>query len=325
MKRLFCLILAVAALGLCACSADAPAQRELFAMDTLMSLQVWGDETVLGELTGELTRLDALLSVTDASSDIARLNDGATIDGEAAALVARAAEYSAETGGAFDPTVYPLVRLWGFTEETQRVPDSDEIASALAHVGTENILLADNSVTLQNGAAVDLGGIAKGYAADCCAAILSASEATAALLSLGGNVQTYGTKPDGSDWQIGIADPAAPDSAIGVISVGGTAALVTSGGYQRNFTQNGKTYHHILDPETGAPAESGLSSVTVIADCGAMADAYSTALFVMGLDEAIAFWRETQTFEAVFITDAGEIFATSGVSLSGCEFTVVTP
>ena len=323
MKRQIFVLLLLAALLLGGCGAKVPAQKELFAMDTIFSLKVWGDEAALDAVSDELTRLDALLDATDAESAIGRLNAGETIDGEAAALVRQAVAYSEATGGAFDPTVYPLVRLWGFTDETQRVPSDAEITAALANIGTNQVQLDETAVSLHPGAAIDLGGIAKGYAADRCVALLQQSDATA-LLSLGGNIQTYGAKPDGTPWTIGIADPQQPEQAVASVAVTGTKALVTSGGYQRYFEADGVTYHHIIDPKTGRPAESGLASVTILADSGTMADAYSTALFVMGLEDAVDFWRAEQSFEAVFITTDGEIYATEGVSLSGCEFTVIT-
>ncbi len=324
MKRRIFVLLLLAALLLGGCGAKVPAQKELFAMDTIFSLKVWGDEAALDAVSDELTRLDALLDATDAESAIGRLNAWEPLDGEAAMLVRQAVAYSEATGGAFDPTVYPLMRLWGFTDETQRVPSDAEITAALANIGTNQVQLDETAVSLHPGAAIDLGGIAKGYAADRCVALLEQSDATAALLSLGGNIQTYGTKPDGTPWTIGIADPQQPEQAIASVSVTGTKALVTSGGYQRYFEADGVTYHHIIDPKTGRPAESGLASVTILADNATMADAYSTALFVMGLEDAVDFWRAEQSFEAVFITTDGEIYATEGVSLSGCEFTVIT-
>ena len=323
MKRQIFVLLLLAVLLLSACGTRAPVQKELFAMDTVFSLKVWGDEAALDAVSDELTRLDSLLDATDEASAIGRLNAGEPLDGEAAMLVRQAVDYSEATGGAFDPTVYPLVRLWGFTDETQRVPSDAEIAAALTKIGTEQVQLGENAVSLHTGAAIDLGGIAKGYAADRCVALLQQSDA-AALLSLGGNIQTYGAKPDGTPWTIGIADPQQPEQAVASVAVTGTKALVTSGGYQRYFEADGVTYHHIIDPKTGRPAESGLASVTILADSGTMADAYSTALFVMGLEDAVDFWRAEQSFEAVFITTDGEIYATEGVSLSGCEFTVIT-
>ena len=321
-QRIFVLLL-LAVLLLSACGTRTPVQKELFAMDTVFSLKVWGDEAALDAVSDELTRLDALLDATDAESAIGRLNAGEPLDGEAAMLVRQAVAYSEATGGAFDPTVYPLMRLWGFTDETQRVPSDAEITAALANIGTNQVQLDETAVSLHPGAAIDLGGIAKGYAADRCVALLEQSDATAALLSLGGNIQTYGTKPDGTPWTIGIADPQQPEQAIASVSVTGTKALVTSGGYQRYFEADGVTYHHIIDPKTGRPAESGLASVTILANSGTMADAYSTALFVMGLEDAVDFWRAEQSFEAVFITTDGEIYATEGVSLSGCTYTVI--
>ena len=296
-------------------------------MDTLMRVKIWGSDAAADAVQQEVYRLEKLLSVTENSSDVALLNCGGykRISDETDELLHSALTISERTGGAFDPTVYPLVRLWGFTEATQRVPSQDELQAALSHIGIENVDAQDGFAELKNGAQLDFGGIAKGYAAERCSSILQASGVEAALLALGGNVQTVGSKPDGTPWAIGIADPAQPEQSLATLRFTGPLALVTSGGYQRYFEKDGVRYHHILDPKTGMPAQSGLASVTVLAQSGTLADALSTALFVMGLDEATEFWRASDDFEAVFITDDGEIYATAGAAelLDDCEFQVI--
>lgn len=326
MKRI-CAVLLLGCLLLTSCRTAEPAERDFFAMDTLMHVKIWGSAEAADMVEQELFRLDGLLSVTDESSEISQLNFGQTeaVSEETASLLRSAVALSERTGGAFDPSVYPLVRLWGFTQDAQQVPSQEELQGALCSIGTQNIRFDGNRILLENGAQLDLGGIAKGYAAERCAALLQSAGVEAALLSLGGNVQTVGTKPDGTPWAIGIADPNRPEQALATLRFTGSLALVTSGGYQRYFEENGVRYHHILDPSTGLPARSGLDSVTILADSGTTADALSTALFVTGLEKAAEFWRASDDFEAVFITDDGEIFATQGAAelLDGAEFQVI--
>lgn len=330
MKRFFTVFLTavlLTALLLTGCTTSAPQEAEFFAMDTLMSVKLWGGEAATSDVSGEINRLEALLSATRETSVLSQLNEtgSAELSGDTASLLAQALALSERTGGAFDPTVYPLVEAWGFPTKEYRVPDRTELDSLLSCVGTEYLHFDGSTVTLDAGTRLDLGGIAKGYAAQCCAELLNEKGVEAAILSLGGNVQTVGSKPDGSAWVVGIADPSDPSQAIAVLTFEGPMALVTSGAYQRYFEENGVIYHHILDPQTGLPADSGLLSVTVLAEDGTLADGLSTALFVMGLEEGTRFWGESNDFEAVFLTSEGKILATEGAApfLSGCEYSVI--
>ena len=330
MKRFFKIYLTVALLMaflLTGCTSTGPQEAEFFAMDTLMSVKLWGGEAATSDVSAEINRLEALLSATRETSVLSQLNaaGSAELSGDTASLLAQALALSERTGGTFDPTVYPLVEAWGFPSKEYRVPDRTELDTLLSCVGTKHVHFDGSAVTLDAGTRLDLGGIAKGYAAQCCAELLKEKGVEAAILSLGGNVQTIGSKPDGSAWVVGIADPSDPSQAIAVLTFEGSMALVTSGAYQRYFEEDGVIYHHILDPQTGLPAGSGLSSVTVLAEDGTLADGLSTALFVMGLEEGTRFWRESNDFEAVFLTSEGKILATEGAApfLSGCEYSVI--
>ncbi len=305
MKRLGCLVLALALL-LCGCrQADGPTEMTVFAMDTVMDLKLWGPDAqqAAQKIQVLLQELEATWSVTDEDSLLSRLNRGqGTPDPRQQALLDLALEYKALTGGAFDPQLSAVADLWGFRSKAYAVPDAARIREALQ--------------TRQ----WDLGGILKGYAGNEAVSLLKALKIDRAILNLGGNVQTYGQKPDGSPWIIAIENPRG-GQPVGQLAVSGTMAVVTSGNYQRYFEQDGKRYHHILDPETGYPAESGLASVTVVCSDAAKADALSTALFVMGLEEAAAFWRSHRDFQAVFVTLDGGIRVTADACFSGspCE------
>ena len=177
-------------------------------------------------------------------------------------------------------------------------------------------------VVLGEGQRLDLGGIAKGYASEEICRILRQEGVESGLIVLGGSVQTLGARPDGSLWRIGIQHP----DGSGYLGVwtGRDCAVVTSGDYRRYFEQDGVVYHHILDPETGAPAESGLRSVTIICRDGLLADCLSTALFVLGVEQGTELWRNSDDFEAVFLTEDGKILATQGVTLTGCSYETIS-
>lgn len=308
MKRLFCVLLCLA-LCLCAgCSAEKKQTKTLFAMDTVMELTVWGEDAQAGleQITALLQDLEKTWSAQDKKSVLSQISNGQTpeLSAEQKELLDRVEELSLYTGGAFDPKLGAVSRVWNFTADTHAVPSAQAIEDALAQEQW------------------DLGAALKGYAGQQAVELLETMDIDRALLNLGGNIQTFGEKPGGVPWNIGIQNPDGGDP-VGIVAVTGTASVVTSGDYQRYFELEGVRYHHILDPETGCPADGGLRSVTVICRDGLKADVLSTALFVMGLEKATEFWRQSDDFEAVFITTEGKIFATAGAKLSGCEAEVI--
>ena len=320
MKKLFCLLLAVLLLlPATSCGkTQEPARQELFAMDTYMSLAAYGDgaQEALAAAAREINRLERELSRTVETSDVYILNSAGTaaVSDETASLLQTAVSCSEKTGGLFDVTIAPLVTLWGITSDSPRVPLQSEIDALLPLVGSGHIHLDGSTVTLDSGCAVDLGGIAKGYASDRVAQILSQYAVTGAAISLGGNVYVCGQKPDGTAWSVAVQDPKDTAAYAMTLTMTDTFA-VTSGGYQRYFTaDDGTVYRHILDPRTGKPAETDLLSVTVIAQNGTVADAYSTALYVMGEEAACDFWRQNGGFDLVLITADGRVLYTPGLA-----------
>lgn len=329
----------LALLVLCACgstgqesaadtpAADARTDKTIFAMDTVMDLTPFGPN---GELAADaaadrIMELEQLFSVTIDSSDIATVNaaEGSPVQvsDDTAALLAAALEYCKKTDGALDVSIYPVLREWGFTTGEYQVPADDTIQTLLENVNWRNVSLKDHTVQIADGMQIDLGSVAKGYAGDQVMEVFRQKGVTSGMISLGGNVQTLGAKPDGSNWRIAIQDPLGGDGYVGVVEVT-DQAVITSGGYERYFEQDGVTYWHIIDPATGAPARSGVISATIVGDSGTMCDALSTAFFIMGPDRAAEFWRTYGGFDYLLVLEDGSLVLSEG--LSG-RFTAVEP
>lgn len=295
-----------------------PLSHSIFAMDTVMDVTIYGDEEQLRDIENIVYSIEDELSVTNATSAVYQLNTAGSlvVDMELASLVTRSLDLCKETDGALDITIYPVSRAWGFTRGQYQVPDTSELNRLLANVDYNGVStdICDNQTTirLKSGKQVDFGSVAKGYAADRIVEYMASSGISGGLINLGGNVHTYGTKPDGSLWKIGIANPENVSEYVGYLELT-DRAVVTSGGYQRYFEQDGKIYHHIINPATGYPADNDLASVSVIGESGFMCDGLSTALFVMGLDEAINYWRDHGDFELVLVDKAGNVYITKGL------------
>lgn len=312
----------------------APAERSIWAMDTQMDLRIYGnpkldqgDQTLLDSLCASLQDLDRELSATDADSALSALNrEGSTDNENLTKLAAQALEISKLTGGALDITLYPVSLAWGFTRETQQIPEPEELKDLEDRVGMERISLEGGGLHLEPGTMLDLGALAKGYAADLLRERMERA-GTPGILSLGGNIQTVGTKPDGADWVIGVQDPEDPGRYGLTLRIQGAKAVVTSGDYQRYFEQDGVRYCHILDPKTLAPVRGSLRAVTVVADSGLRADGLSTALFVLGREAGQELWRSQRDFEAIWMEEDGSIWITPGLEAvtQGDPFTVIRP
>lgn len=337
LKKAKILFVLAAVLLLTGCVGNTPYQEQIsfFSMDTYMEITAYGHiNTALNDCRDEIFRLEALLSVTDSSSDIGRINASGVTDvsPDTAEIINYAKLIGEETGGALDITVYPVLKEWGFTTGEYKIPDSETLNDMLKKVDFTQVQIEENTlptVTVPSEVQLDLGALAKGYASDKAAEMLREKGITSALINLGGSIMTIGVNPSsGSPWRIGIRDPFSLEENIGVIEVS-DKAVVTSGGYERCFTaEDGKTYHHIIDPATGYPAESGLVSATVIGDSGMKCDALSTALFVMGAEKAEEYYREKGGFDMILVTESGEILITEGIAdgftnLSGMSILVI--
>lgn len=293
--------------------------KDIFAMDTYMTVTAYGKnaENGVNKAVDEINRLETVLSAEKQESDIYKLNEtgSGTLSTDTKNIVSKALEINKTTNGAFDISIYPLMVKWGFTTQKYNVPSKNEISKLLKDVDSSKIIFDEKSgnIKLKENMKIDLGGIAKGYTSSRVMQIFKECGVKSGLVSLGGNVQALGTKTDGTAWQIAIENPDKSSDYIGVVSVK-DKAVITSGGYERYFEKNGKTYHHILDPETGYPAESGLKSVTIVSDDGTLADALSTSLFVMGKEKALDYWREHKNeFDTVLVEDNGDITITGGL------------
>ena len=363
-------------------NSSSPHKTTFFAMDTAMSITAYGDDSLFDGKTSPLDEarelilsLESKLSVMDENSIIYKINhaDGneVQVDAETGGLLERTLDLCRRTDGALDITIYPVVRAWGFTTGVYRVPGDEELYELLKKVDYKKIRIsltsntdstadtADNkgsekngsaadiasahySIFVENGMMLDLGAAAKGYAAEKTADLLKKSGISSAVISLGGNIKTIGTKPDGSDWNIAIASPfvinsddaqglsstispSAQSGYAGILKVS-NKSVVTSGGYERYFEENGKHYCHIIDPSSGCPVDNGVLSVTIVAEDSFLCDALSTALFVMGAEKTADYWRSSLKsndfrFDYIMITDDGMIYITEGIKDS---FTVDT-
>lgn len=293
---------------------------DLFAMDTYMTMRAYGDnaEEALDAASECIKELERTFSVTDEGSDLWKINNSGGVPVEVcddtAKLIDAAKEYGADTDGALDITVYPVLKEWGFTTGEYKIPSREKLDELLEHVDFNNIVTDGNTVTVPADVQIDLGALAKGYTGDQVMEELSSRGVTSAIISLGGNVQALGRKPDGSDWGVSVRDPYSPDRDMCIVKVS-DKAVITSGNYERYFVgDDGMKYWHIIDAADGYPADNGIVSATIIGENGLMCDALSTALFAAGTDKATEYWRSHSGFDMILVTDDERILYTEGIA-----------
>ena len=300
---------------------ETEASKDLFAMDTYMTLTAYGEhaQEAVDKAAERVEALDALLSTGNENSEIYQLNQNGevTLSEEGGYLVERALELYKKTEGAFDIAIYPVMQAWGFPTQDYHVPDDDTLKEKLALADASKVNYDKDTRKIffdQDGMEIDLGGIAKGYTSSQIMQIYQDCGVTSGLVNLGGNVQALGCKTDGSKWRVAIQSPDDTEEYLGILEIE-DQAVITSGGYERYFEKDGVTYHHIIDPATGYPADSGLISVTIVSDDGTLADGLSTSLFIMGEEKAAQFWREnSDEFEAIMETSDGKLYVTEGIA-----------
>lgn len=320
-KKLICalaLIFACTALGACSPQKnDSRLTRHGEMLNTVVTLTTYGtdDEAILDGAFELCAEYEAILSRTAEGSDIYRINhsggEPVAISDATAELIGLALDYAELSGGAFDPSIEPIVSLWDITSESPRVPGDDEINQALSRVDWRGITLEGNTVTLRPGMSMDLGAIAKGYIADRLRDYFSDAGVTGALINLGGNVLTYGKKPDGSPFTVGVQKPFASNEVIGAYRIS-DMALTTSGIYERYFEQDGAIYHHIMDPKTGRPVQNDVYSVTILSPHSVDGDALSTICFVLGADDGLALINSMDGIYAVYCMADGSLIFSEG-------------
>lgn len=324
MKRLICILLCLLlAFPLFSC-ADQKSEKTFFLMDTLITVTLYASkseaEPIFEGCRERLQEMERLWSRTFAESEVSQLNTAKagqkiTLDARTVRLLSLAAEVSFHTKGAFDVTVALLVTMWQTCEENNVLPTQELLSDVLDAVGWENVTIDEGKVSkTRDEVQIDLGGIGKGAAISYLIQYLEQSGVRGGLISFGSNVAVFGEKPNGESFQIALRNPVEESAYAGVLQMQPGQVLSVSGDYERYYTVGGEKYHHILDPETGYPSQSGLTSVAVICHDGALADALSTALFVMGEALAMELYESgTYDFEAIFITSSGNVHATKGL------------
>jgi thiamine biosynthesis lipoprotein len=300
-----------------------PVEETYIFFDTFVRISLYPVEGVEGKnlfhlIEKELQRIQNRFGYGSASlaSELTGQQEEVVLSEEDMQLLRRAVRISDKTEGAFDVTVGLLEQVWGFKSDNPHLPQEEEIANALRHTGYQHLKMLEKSIVLKKGFVIDLGGISKGYAVDRAVQLLKNEGIQAGLVDAGGDLRVFGKKPDGKKWVIGIKHPQEQGAMLGTFKID-SGAVATSGNYERSFTENGMQYHHIIDPRTGYPATSCIS-VTIIADNTVTADAFATAIFVLGPDKGMELVKNLSHIEGVIAFEKNgklEVITSRGICL----------
>lgn len=304
------------------CGKSEPISGTDFFFDTIITITVYdsSDERILDSCMEMCRKYEALLSRTVETSDVSRINQAmgkpVTVSPETITLLQEGIRYGELSGGLFDITIAPASSLWDFTAESPALPDPSALSEAVSHVDYRKISISGNTVTMADAdAQIDLGGIAKGYIADRLKEYLVSQSVNHAVINLGGNVLTVGGRPDGTPFRVGIQRPFDErNSILTTVDVTGRS-VVSSGSYERYFIWNDTLCHHILDPSTGYPIDSGLAGVTILSDYSVDGDALSTTCFALGKEKGMELIQTLDGVDALFIDTDGNASATFPVNL----------
>ena len=289
------------------------------AMGTVITVKAYGRHTSEGveSAVTAVKNLDSLISKTAGNSDISKINadSSAMVNEKTVSVINKTLDVCKDSAGALDITVGNLSEMWDVGGDNQRVPSDEELQKGLSFVGYQHIKISGNSVSVPAGVHLDLGASGKGAGADeAVSALKNTKGVSGAVVSVGGTVGVFGKNPNSDHWGVGVRKPERDNTGyIAVIKLYKDSFVSTSGIYEKYFESDGKTYHHILSPFTGCPAESGLKSVTVVTyDSGVYADSLSTACFVLGYEKSLEL-LEKYSADAFFIMDDGSVKMTDGI------------
>lgn len=291
--------------------------KSAFLLDTYVSVSVYEEDQLpaVDMCLEKIGEYEKVFSRTDPESELYKLNARGSMDvsDELLQLISSSLYFCELTGGRLDISMGAVSAMYGFSSDAPILPDAADISSSLEHTGWEKIKIDGNHITLSDpDADIDLGAVAKGYIADRLAELLTAYGVESAIIDLGGNILCLGSKPDGSDFSVGIQYPYKDTSTVITQVSLSDMSVVTSGVYQRFFEQDGKIYHHILDPDTGYPVENSLLSVSIISKKSTDCDALSTAVFALGLENGMEFINSLDGVWAIFVDESFNVFYSDG-------------